>query len=242
MKIRADFNWKLTLFVVLFLPLLIRLGFWQLDRAEEKRQILHEHQLLVDQPAVPYGQVNKDVAKNYLNISVQGKFGENYFLLDNQVYKGKFGYEVIQPLVLASGEIMLVSRGWIAGSLDRRQLPAVEMPAGTVQLEGYLYQPQGAIQLDAKTWAAEGWPKVIQAADVEKMYKALGDNAKIRSPFLLRLRDGQPLLLTAHWQIVNVRPERHTAYAYQWFGMALLLVILYIVASIKRNADDSAKD
>ena len=35
-------NAKLLLFVCLMTPLLISLGYWQLDRAEEKRQILAE--------------------------------------------------------------------------------------------------------------------------------------------------------------------------------------------------------
>lgn len=236
MKLRADFNWKLTLFVVLMLPVLLRLGFWQMQRAEEKQQMLDNFRALTGQPALEYLQVPAAVMENYLNVTVAGEFQPSLFLLDNQIYRGKFGYEVIQPFRLDDGSVMLVSRGWVEGSLDRRQLPFIGLPAGRVNLEGYLYQPAATYGLDADAWSTAQWPKVIQTPDVEKMYKALGDDAKIRHPFLLRLHEGQPHLLMPHWQIINVQPEKHTAYAMQWFGMAVLLVILFVMASIRREA------
>ena len=33
------------------------------------------------------------------------------------------------------------------------------------------------------------------------------------------------------WQIVNVSPEKHTGYAVQWFVMAVVLGIFYILRS-----------
>ena len=29
-----------------------------------------------------------------------------------------------------------------------------------------------------------------------------------------------------YWPLVNARPEKHTAYAFQWFAMALVLLLL----------------
>ena len=37
---RIDANWKVIALVVLLLPLLLKLGFWQLDRADEKVDLI----------------------------------------------------------------------------------------------------------------------------------------------------------------------------------------------------------
>lgn len=236
MNLRVNFNWKLALFVVLFLPILLRLGFWQIERANEKQQMQLEYRNLVRQPAVDVAQLPPKQWKNYQNIRAAGQFGKQQWLVDNQIYKGRFGYEVIQPLITDTGETLLVSRGWIEGSLDRTQLPVVNTPVARVNIEGYLYSPESAfaLQADADT---QQWPKVVQSAHVEKMYKDLAVNDKIHGSFLVRLHQGNPDLLEAHWQIINVKPEKHTAYAMQWFGMALLLLILFILASTKRKTD-----
>lgn len=241
MKLRADFNWKLVLFVVLFLPILLRLGFWQLERAGEKRQIQQAYQALVGEQPVDYARLGENQWKNWQNVHVIGEFRPEQFLLDNQMYRGKFGYELIQPLHMPDGEVLLVSRGWVAGSLDRSQLPAVKTPGGKVELQGYLYRPTEGYELADNDIAGGKWPVVVQTANVEKMYKAMGGNGKIRRPFLLRLHEGDTQLLTAHWQVINVQPEKHTAYAMQWFGMALLLVIMFIVASFKRESTSTGE-
>ena len=82
------------------------------------------------------------------------------------------------------------------------------------------------------------WPQRIQAIELEKLYKALDKTAKIAPLFLLRLDPQSPAALTPHWQLVNVEPAKHSAYAMQWFGMALLLVVLFAIASLRRQRHD----
>ncbi|MFT5069358.1 MAG: surfeit locus 1 family protein, partial [Candidatus Paceibacteria bacterium] len=36
---RLQHYWAITIFTVFFLPLTVSLGFWQLDRADQKRQL-----------------------------------------------------------------------------------------------------------------------------------------------------------------------------------------------------------
>jgi surfeit locus 1 family protein len=234
MKFRVNFNWKLALFVVIFLPILLRLGNWQLERADEKRNMLQEQQALVHGENIDIRHLGENQQKSYQNVSLFGEFSNKQFLLDNQIYNGKFGYELIQAFQLKQGDVVLVSRGWIAGSLDRRELPIVNTPTGELELRGYLYKPSESFQLEESAENA-GWPKVVQSLKLEKMYKALGENGKVAHVFLVRLQQDDAALLTAHWQLINVQPEKHTAYAAQWFGMALLLVVMFIVASVKKT-------
>ncbi len=102
------------------------------------------------------------------------------------------------------------------------------------QLEAYLYKPSENIQLDTIVQES-GWPKRMQTADVEKLYNALGKNDKMKSEFLLRLKSHSNGALDSHWQLIKTGPEKHWGYAVQWFAMAILLVALFIWASISKK-------
>lgn len=234
---RLNFNWKLTVFVVICLPIVIRLGFWQLDRAKQKEAIIAAQQSLMAEAAVALEVLPAEQWQPFRNVGLRGTFGKAIFLVDNQMYKSQFGYEVVQPFSYGQGQMILVSRGWVPGSLDRRQLPPITTPAGEQQLQGYLYQPGKLIKL-GETEQQQGWPQVVPSASVENMYKLLGKNDKISPHFLVRLAENSPALFTAHWQLVNVLPERHIGYAVQWFLMAGLLVVLFIYASIRKTGAD----
>jgi surfeit locus 1 family protein len=46
-------------------------------------------------------------------------------------------------------------------------------------------------------------------------------------PVVVRLREGSSSVLAAQWPIVNIQPEKNTAYAVQWFAMAFALLVCY---------------
>lgn len=232
MRVRCHFNWKLLLFVVVFLPITVSLGFWQLERADEKQKLSAQFEVLRQQTPIAINDIDEASWRDYQPAKAKGKWQQRYFLLDNQVLNGQFGYEVLQGFTLESGEVLLVSRGFIAGSLQREQLPSVKTPKGTQQLSGYLYQTKANISL-GETIADEHWPKVIQSPAAEKLYKQLLKNGKISRHFILRLSIPNPAQLTPHWQVVNMGPEKHQGYAVQWFLMAALLLIMFVYASIK---------
>ncbi|NRB37868.1 MAG: SURF1 family protein [Pseudomonadales bacterium] len=228
------FNWKLTLFVVLCLPVVISAGFWQLDRAEEKRQMQQQLSLLTQQVAIEYSQLEKNQFQNYKNITVTGQFINRVLLLDNQIFKGQFGYEVIQPFLINNNKTILVSRGWVKGDLDRRILPEVVTPGNPMQLNAYLYQPSKSLQLNAKI-QEPGWPKRVQSVDMASLQIAFKNIAVNSTDYVLRLQHKSPGLFTEHWTLIPTRPEKHSAYAVQWFAMAVLLIGLFIYASCKKT-------
>jgi len=235
MAIRVNFNWKLAVFVVLFLPILLSLGSWQLKRAEEKRAMLEAQDRLVQLQAEPMASLTPEKIENYRNVHLRGEYLNKIWLVDNQIYEGKFGYEVVQVFKQENGQHILISRGWKEGSVYREQLPQIEFPQGIVTAQGYLYQPSTAYKLEEEV-EKTAWPRVIQSIDVQNMYKVLAENDRISTPFLVRLSEEDANLLTQHWQIINVQPEKHTGYAIQWFGMAILLVVLFAWASLKKSS------
>lgn len=219
-------GWKLSLFFILMLPCLLSLGFWQLQRGQEKQQILE----LVDErrSAAPMAISQllqaEDVA--YVQVRLRGSYlTDRVILLDNQLYQGQFGYEVIMPFRSVGGDLLLVSRGWVPGSLHREQLPVLEPVAATVDLLAEVYVPLGEAYTLEDTALPPGWPKRVQVLDLDALAQALSQPLY---PYVLRLRSGSATVLQGHWQDVNIQPQKHTAYAVQWFAMAVALVVLYL--------------
>ncbi|CAA0116488.1 Uncharacterised protein [BD1-7 clade bacterium] len=235
---RLHFNWKMALFVVICLPITIAAGFWQLDRANEKKTMQAAHSALVGEKPIALERLAAAQWQDYRNVTARGHFIDKVILVDNQIYKGRFGYEVVQPLQLDNGNVLMVSRGWHLGSLDRRVLPDIEPITTAVTVAGYLYRPKPNRMTDHLA-AAEGWPKVVQGANVENMYSALGIDGKMRVDFLLRLATDDGLILTPNWVVITMPPEKHLGYAFQWFAMAALLVVLFLYTSVSRRSSAS---
>lgn len=228
-------NWKIVLFVIFFLPVTIKLAFWQVDRAGEKQALLESyHQRKIADPvSLSELQGNKD--PQYVNVSVIGEYdNRNTLLLDNRVRRGKPGYEVISPFKTVSGQWLLVNRGWVSGGLDRTVLPVIAAVTGKVTLTGYLYRAIGQqIMLGEDPWNDKDGLIVVQNAAPDTASNKLG---KVFYDYQLRLQAGSPGALETGWMIVNVQPGKHIGYAVQWSALALALIILFIFASSNLGA------
>ncbi len=221
---------KLTLFCAVLLPLLIALGMWQLGRAEQKAAILERIDARRQRPPVDFGQVARIAEPGYMPVVLQGEYlNGRDVLLDNRTYRGRFGYEWVQPFRDQSGALVLVSRGWIAGSLDRAVLPSPEPAAGNLRLLAEVYVPLGKHFSLAASPLPAGWPKRVQNIDFEALREAYQEPLY---PYVLRLLPGQPTALTPYWQDVNMLPAKHRAYAVQWFAMAAALAAMYLAAGL----------
>ena len=98
MKLRVELDWRTTLATALLLPTLLVLGFWQLDRAEEKAALIDRLEARRGLPAItPQSAIR--LPENELadrRVVMDAHFSPNhYVLLDNRLRGGRFGYEVI---------------------------------------------------------------------------------------------------------------------------------------------------
>ncbi|HBD11054.1 MAG TPA: hypothetical protein DCZ13_02845 [Porticoccaceae bacterium] len=234
---RWHWNGKSLIFALVFLPLTTGLGFWQWHRAEEKSAILRAQEAKLGAEPVDFiSVVDKKSEEQLFTVvwfepnSERDIDNSRTFLLDNRVRRGRMGYEVLTPISFGSGagqQWLLVNRGWLPAGLDRSQLPSIPPLRGT--LTGYLYRSPGeAIVLKRESWSQNQWPLVIQAIDLDKVSAHL--DAPVH-PFVLRLQGDRHSALEAHWQVVNVMPEKHIGYAVQWFLMAVALVVLTVYAN-----------
>jgi len=214
-----------TVVVLFLLPLLIFLGFWQLDRGEEKRALLASY--AERRAAEPMASIHLEQAADpaYRRVQLRGQFdAEHSLLLDNSTRGGKPGVELIQPFHdQASGLWLLINRGWLPWP-DRRTPPAFTTPDQVISLNAWVYVPSGAtFQLGADPVGA-AWPRLVTAIDPAKLWPELSREGYANE---LRLEPGVAAY-QLDWSVVSMGPEKHLGYAVQWFAMAAALFGLYL--------------
>lgn len=249
MKIgQFDFRPRLlpSLVTLLLLPLLISLGNWQLRRAEEKRELqvtLNERAEQAEVRLKPAHGQGRDML--FRKVIVQGTMlGERQYLLDNQINKGRVGYHVYTPVRIRGGAMLvLVNRGWLAGSPHRGQLPDVALPDavshGDGGLRGILSDPPGKLlQLagqDAELQRAAAWPRRVQGIELARIERELGEPLL---PYIVQIAADDPAALVQEWHPYVDKPQKHVSYAVQWFTMAVVLILIFVALNTRRLKKD----
>ena len=222
--------------------MLVGLGFWQLYRADYKQglQDLYDQRAAARPVTLDALKPQQDVA--YLAVKLQGRFDNQYhFLLDNRVFNGHPGYEVVSTFLLepeirlADGQVIesvWVNRGWLPMGADRSEMPAIETVVGDQIIHGQLVIPVEAFVL-ADVPLSGQWPEVIQKIDLEAINTRRGLEQTL--PYILRLAAGEPGSFQVNWKPVNTAPQKSLGYAVQWFLMALVLTGLFVWAGLKRD-------
>ena len=223
---RSRFQWqwngKLLLCCLLVLPLTLAAGFWQLRRAEEKRELLAVFAARAQQAPVTLTAVDPDADNRYLRVSVSGKpDGQHQFLLDNRMRNGRAGYEVLTPVQLGDGTWVLVNRGWLPRGPNRTALPELAPLPEQVSWIGYLHSGASRAPVLGPEEPISGWPQVVQQPDIELLERRLG-----RDLFPYRVRLERSPGFDTSWITTNLPPAQHQGYAVQWFGLSLALMVL----------------
>ncbi|GAB3676290.1 SURF1 family protein [Salinisphaera aquimarina] len=169
---------------------------------------------------------------------VEGRFdGAHQILLNDQVNGQDIGYRVWTPVVLKSGERVMVDRGWIAkDSSPNAVKPDPTAPTGPVRVLGFWRSfPQPGLSFGSDGRCKEGpWPRALNypdAATVRCQYAAPVVNG------LLLLDEKDPNGFVRDWDedLVGLSPFGHYAYASQWFLMAVVAGIIFLVVNTRRR-------
>ncbi|WP_340122568.1 SURF1 family protein [Methylobacter svalbardensis] len=227
-----------TMVYLCLLPVLLALGLWQLDRSEQKQAWLSLQQQAVATETLHLSAVmeNSTETLRYRQVEVTGRYDvAHQFLIDNQISNGKAGYFVLTPLIL-TGEIkaVLVNRGWIPLNSDRSILPDLQINQAQTTITGRINDfPSVGIKLAGAEIPTASWPSVVQVVDSQVLAKKLGYSL---FPFQVELAKELPDGFKREWHTTTIMPpEQHTAYAIQWFALALTLTILFIWHGFKHN-------
>lgn len=226
------------IFTLLVFSGLVKLGFWQNDRALQKEQRIETIAQLSQTQALSLEKVLSETNEiNDLPITMNGEFdNEILFLLDNQTNKGQLGYRVYQ--VFNSGEHdVLVNLGWILGSISRQEMPNVQTITGKYQLSGHVRKIEKGIMLMEQVLVKKEWPLRVQQIEIDKFSTLI---SRQLLPFVVYLDKTESVGYEKNWQPIVMPPEKHRAYAFQWFSLALAWILLMIFASIKfsRNSEE----
>lgn len=227
-----------TVVYLSLLAVLIALGMWQLDRAEQKRVFLkaQEQAAATETLHLSSAVENSIEGLRYRNVEATGRYDvAHQFLIDNQISDGKVGYFVLTPFIL-TGETkaVLVNRGWIPLNKDRSIPSGLEVKQAEAIIAGRINNfPSVGIKLAGAEIPTEGWPSIVQVVDISVLARKLGYSLL---PFQIELAKELPDGYKREWHTSTImQPEQHTAYAIQWFALALTLTILFIWYSFKKN-------
>lgn len=234
MNRRWHLDWRLLVFSGFFLPLLISLGVWQLNRADEKQVLLASWQQQAGEAAWPeMVEVGLQVGQP---ATLTGWYTDYTWLLDNRTRDGMPGYEVLTLFNPVEGPAVVVNRGWIRAPRTREQLPQIDTPEALFTLEGrldnYPVPPVLANDLEVDN---QNWPQRVQTLPRDRVQQQVDRPAQM----VLKLSDSQqPGAYRADLAPDVMGPQTHYGYAAQWFTLALALAILTLVASTKKITND----
>lgn len=235
-------NWLLVVFTLLVFLGLIKLGLWQSARAVEKTERLSRIEKLSAMQALSINQVIQLNARgeniNDLPLELTGSLdAQKIFLLDNQTHEGKVGYRVLQVMESGSNNV-LVNLGWIAGNKIRTELPLFDVFSGNYILKGHVRLPEKGIVLADQSFHHIHWPLRVQYIDLVKFSQLIGQKLL---PFVLYLDKKESIGYIKNWQPIVMPPEKHRAYAFQWFSLATAWIVLMCSASVWHYRQDRIK-
>lgn len=216
----------MTLLSLFLIALFLKLGFWQLGRAHEKQILLSAAASQATRPFKDW-RVGDAIPQNYTPLRIRGHFLKKNLLLDNQTRNHQWGYHVLNLFALSSGEgVVVVDRGWIAQQEgDRKKIPLIQIPTGIMTVHGYVFIPSSkGFLLGDMVDRREGNTLVMEKVDLNEWRKILH---KPLYPFIIRLDQKESYGYLCKWPLVNMSPARHKAYAFQWFAMAAVVIVLY---------------
>lgn len=226
----------MTVLTLLLLPILIKLGYWQLQRADFKQRLQNQYYTQTQAQSVPLASLDLSTDINFKPVKLQGKFDSAHLIfLDNKIHQHQIGYQVLVPFKIShSQQAVLINLGWIAQGKDRKYLPTLTLPQHELSLEGTInYLPNKSFSLGSNVDPSQQtWPLRLQHVDIAYLTQRLGYPIQ---PFMILLAANQPFGLICNWTPVMLNPQMHFGYAFQWFALAVTLVILFIITSVKRR-------
>jgi surfeit locus 1 family protein len=146
------------------------------------------------------------------------------------------GFYLMMPFQLEGrDEVLWVNRGWAPRNNERREsLPPIETPAGTVNIEGLVFAHPGKVyalgteddNIDPNK------PRIAQNFDLEREALLHG---WVQAPFILRLEEsGVSDGLLREWAALTSGVDRHYAYAFQWFALALAGFVFWLMSGLRQ--------
>ena len=244
--------WKTTLLVIAAVIVMIRLGFWQLDRLDQRRAFNARVEKQLTQSALEISKENfrADLYNmEYREAIVLGEYDhDRQVVLRNQDWQGRLGVHLLTPLIIqGSDQAIMVNRGWIpyedfeAGKLSQFD------ESGLVEVNGVIRRSQTKPRIGGRAdqIPAEGEPP-LQAWNWINVGGIAGQLPYELLPVYLQgspepSRNQMPYRTQLE---LDLNEGSHLGYAFQWFTFALILAIgypIYVSREEKRLSTPTSK-
>lgn len=226
-------RWWLVLITLAAFLLLIKLAWWQWQRSAEKESQLQQIYSWQQQGPLSWSDAYQKSSIEIDGAPLQGVahwLAPFVWLIDNQIWQGKAGYDVLVPMQLSHNTpVLLVNLGWVAAPAERSQLPQISVPAEIV-LDGVLRTKVASLRLGQNLEDNGQWPMRLQTVEPQTLEAQLGQ------PLFNGVFYQQQTPFIHHYKAVVLPPEKHRAYAVQWLLLAVAVLIVAIAASYQKDA------
>jgi len=227
-----------TVMTIPIVIILVMLGNWQMRRLDWKLGIIHRIESRYSQPAVnlPRNLKNPDTW-NYRHVTVTGRF---LYTREMPLYSigpdGGPGYDLYTPLLIQGGKYLIVNRGWVPEKLKEQVSRPGTISSGQVKIGGVLRKSRQRQRFGPENdpehnlWYYGDLSAMARAQDLADIYPMFLDADKSRAG------DKYPVGGRTRIKIVN----NHLDYALTWYGLAIVMLVIYLVFNT-RKLDSAAK-
>ncbi|HCM1319099.1 TPA: SURF1 family protein [Vibrio parahaemolyticus] len=230
------FGIAVCLTVVVF-SLLVKLGFWQLERGQEKQAL---EQAILARADAPYQSLTSVLDNNdwreesVIGVKVQAEAKPEplpVVLLDNQTFQGKVGYLAYQVVSVGQDPITLalLELGFVEGLRTRDSLPTVTTLKSPTNVTGRLYR-KSMNPLSSELMPEMGEGIRVQNLNVSELNELL--NVELM-PAVLQPDNLENWAYPFPWNPLPLTSAKHFVYAVQWFVMAGVFLLLTMVVCIR---------
>ncbi len=228
-----------SVFTVLALACLIGLGTWQLQRLEWKEALIATREAQLAQPPVDLPEDVSDPDRlAFLPVHATGRFlHEHEFHIGSRTHKDRVGFDIVTPLRLEDGRILLVNRGWVPAGRRSPETRPDSRPAGEVEVTGVLrgtgwggsrwFRPDN--DPAANYWFYVDAPAMARSAGLSDVIEGVYLEADSRTS-----TDPDALPIGGRSTRVDMRND-HLEYAITWYALALGLLVIYLLYGFRRG-------
>lgn len=220
-----------TLAAIVVCAVTFALGQWQTRRAE-MREALYEaaqaanrvapvnlNSLVVQQGALPLEQVL------HRRVVMRGEWvGSATIYLDNRQYHEHPGVQVLTPLRLPQGQVVVVNRGWMPVSAKGRNvIDPPPLALGVVEVEGETVEKLGSywtMGIEPTGLTGGLWPNYSLASHARVSGLSL-------EPLVVLQTGASGDALVRDWPEPGAGSQQNRSYAMQWFSLCALCLVLW---------------
>jgi surfeit locus 1 family protein len=231
-------GWALTLLVAAALVVLVGLGTWQVQRLQWKLGLIAEIEagLAAEPVPLPAG-TEAIIALDHRPVTTTGRLRYDLAFARGSVQKGgQPGARLVVPLERPGAVPIIVDMGWIpepvGDAMAALPEPGETALVGTLYVDHLPAKPlfRPANEPDARRWY---W----YDTDALRAWTGLGDLAPAT---LVRRPDGDERTPpVADPPAMNLRND-HLGYALTWYGLALGLLVIYVIMGRARAKELSS--